>query len=88
MLTRPLMLGAMLGFLSLSACSSAPVIKSVPVEVERFRYLPIPAALLLDCPSHIGRLETNGDLLDAYLEEKRAREECEGRLRAIGELKP
>ena len=82
------MLGVILVCLSLSGCSSAPVIRTVPVEVVRFQYLPIPAPLLLDCPSDIGRLETNGDLLDAYLEEKRAKEECQGRLKAIRELKP
>lgn len=88
MRTLPLMLGGILACLTLSGCSSAPVIRTVPVEVERFSYLPIPEGLLVDCPASVGGVDTNGRLLDALIETERARQECESRLKAIRELKP
>lgn len=63
-------------------------VKPQVIEVERFRYLPVPSELLADCPTSRGAVATNGDLLTAALEAERARAECESRLRAIRELKP
>ena len=88
MRTLPLMLGAGLLCLTLFGCSSAPVIRTQPVEVLRFQYLPIPPELLADCPASVGGIDTNGRLLDALIETERARQECESRLKSIRELKP
>ncbi len=64
------------------------MIQTRTVEVERFRYLPIPEALLADCVADAGRVASNGELLDAALEARRALEACNAQLKALRELKP
>ena len=58
----------------------------MPVEVVRYEQVPIDASLLRDCPgSNIEDIETNADLLDAYLQEREGREQCNADKAAIRE---
>lgn len=86
---RLLMLGAMSAFLILSAgCSSRVVTRTIPVQIEVIRYIPIPAELTKECPGYQGPLETNGDLADGYATEKKEGTDCANeKLRRIGELR-
>lgn len=88
MRTLPLMIGGILASLSLSGCSSTPVIRTVPVEVVRVERIPFPAELLAECRAESGPIRSNGDLLAALVESRRALESCNAQLTAIRELKP
>ena len=88
MLTRVLMLGALLPCLSLlGACSPRVLTRVEPVEVVRVERIPFPPELLAACGADIGPLATNGDLLAAYLEKGRALDACNAQLEALRGLK-
>ena len=91
-MTRLSMNGTVLASLALSLTllsgCTRQVVKPEVVEVERFRYLPIPAELLVRCEADVGRLGDNASLLSAYTETRRALESCNAQLTAIRELKP
>ena len=74
---RPLTIGVMSLFLILSAgCSNRVVTKPEIVRVETIKYAPIPADLAQPCPGYTGPLETNEDLANAYLTERKEGTEC------------
>ena len=85
---RLLTIGAMSAFLMLcAACSPRVVTRTVPVRVEVIRYVPIPRDLLTPCPGYVGPLETNDDLVTAYVTERKEGTACGNeRLRRIGEI--
>jgi len=88
MLTRPLMLGGVLLSLSLlGACSPRVVVKPEPVEVVRVERIPFPPGLLSPCRADIRAIATNGELLAALLETRRALDVCNAQLDALRELK-
>lgn len=63
------------------------MIRTVPVEVVRVERIPFPAELLAECRADIGPVSTNGDLLAALVESRRALEVCNAQLKALRELK-
>lgn len=86
--TRPLMLGALLPFLALCAgCSPRVIVKPEPVEVVRVERIPFPPDLLAPCGADTGPIATNGDLLAALLETRRALDACNAQLDALRSLK-
>ena len=76
----------MLLFLPMFAGCSAPVIRTVPVEVVRIQRVPVPVEMTAGCPVAV-EVETYRDLVAALLATEAARKECEARLAAIAELR-
>lgn len=57
------------------------------VRVEVIRFVPIPRDLLTPCPGYVGPLETNDDLVTAYVTERKEGTACGNeKLRRIGEI--
>lgn len=54
------------------------------VRIER---IPFPPDLLAPCGADVGPIVSNGDLLAALLESRRALESCNAQLKALRELK-
>lgn len=74
---RLLTIGAMSAYLILFAgCSSRVVTKPEVVKVETIRYVPVPSSLTQQCPGYQGPLETNDDLANAYVTEKKEGTQC------------
>ena len=71
----------------LAACAAQFPITRL-VRVTHTIYLPIPPALLVPCKtSKLKATATNGDLLSAYLNDKRSLAACNTQLHQIGTLK-
>jgi hypothetical protein len=58
-----------------------------PVEVVRVERIPFPAELLAPCRADVGPIVSNGDLLSAYAEARRALDACNAQLDALRSLK-
>ena len=80
---------AALVFVGLLAGCSTPLPVTRIVHVKSIRYVPIPTTLLVPCPlSDLSSLKTNGDLLDALLDDQAALKICNGQLEGIRTLAP
>lgn len=66
--------------LVLAGCQANPIVQHEVVRV------PIPATLLVPCPGYAGIPKTNGELAEAYAQERYGREQCNRDKEAIKSL--
>jgi len=80
---------ATLALVVLLAGCSTPLPVTRIVHVKSTRYVPVPSTLLVPCPlSDLSTLKTNGDLLNALLDDQAALKICNGQLEGIRTLAP
>ena len=64
---------------------SVGVRPSAPLQIVHTHYLPIPASLLQPCTAPQARIQTWGDLAQAYITLHAAYKQCAAQVQAIGQ---